>query len=86
MAGQLYVWNVIFGRGVGVGGGLGFGVVRAEHASIKYKKTNNYNKLHLYLYNMKIEFSFHNNLITYIYQLLNISLNILSYNTPACYI
>lgn len=30
--GHLYVWNVIFGLGVGVGG-RGFGVVRLEHAS-----------------------------------------------------
>lgn len=28
------MWNVIFGRGVVVGGGLGFGVVRLEHASV----------------------------------------------------
>lgn len=32
--GHLYVWNVIFGLGVGVGG-RGFGVVRLEHASGK---------------------------------------------------
>lgn len=32
--GHLYVWNVIFGLGVGVGG-LGFGVVRLEQASAK---------------------------------------------------
>ncbi len=31
--GHLYVWNVIFGLGVGVGG-RGFGVVRLEHASV----------------------------------------------------
>jgi hypothetical protein len=30
--GHSYVWNVMFGRGVGAGG-LGFGVVRDEHAS-----------------------------------------------------
>lgn len=30
--GHLYVWNVIFGLEVGVGG-RGFGVVRLEHAS-----------------------------------------------------
>lgn len=37
--GHLYVWNVIFGRGVVVGGGLGFGVVRLEHASEKIQIT-----------------------------------------------
>lgn len=30
--GHSYVWNVMLGRGVGAGG-LGFGVVRDEHAS-----------------------------------------------------
>lgn len=33
------MWNVIFGRGVVVGGGLGFGVVRLEHASEKIQIT-----------------------------------------------
>lgn len=32
--GHSYVWNVMLGRGVGAGG-LGFGVVRDEHASEK---------------------------------------------------
>jgi hypothetical protein len=40
--GHSYVWNVMFGRGVGAGG-LGFGVVRDEHASAT---ENNANKQH----------------------------------------
>lgn len=37
--GHSYVWNVMLGRGVGAGG-LGFGVVRDEHASAT-KENNN---------------------------------------------
>lgn len=36
--GHSYVWNVMLGRGVGAGG-LGFGVVRDEHASEKNKQS-----------------------------------------------
>lgn len=35
--GHLYVWNVMFGLGVGVGG-RGFGVVRLEQASVEGKE------------------------------------------------
>ena len=44
-AGHLYVWNVIFGLGVGVGG-LGFGVVLLEQASAKGRQ-NGKRRLHL---------------------------------------
>lgn len=37
--GHLYVWNVILGLGVGVGG-LGFGVVLLEQASAIEKETS----------------------------------------------
>lgn len=38
--GHLYVWNVMFGLGVGVGG-RGFGVVRLEQASENEIETKN---------------------------------------------
>lgn len=39
----MYIWNVILGRGVGVGG-RGFGVDLDEHASVQ-KILTNYNHL-----------------------------------------
>lgn len=51
--GHLYVWNVIFGLGVGVGG-RGFGVVRLEQASGNWEKRNKEIK-----FKMKILHRFH---------------------------